>query len=73
MKILGNSYQEKEPTPTEPVEIKNYAYIPAIYKNKECKIIGQNFYNYLISIFDEKEDNYITRVVPKKEVKIRED
>ena len=23
MKILGNSYQEKEPTPTEPVEIKD--------------------------------------------------
>lgn len=27
MKILGNSYQEKEPTPTEPVEIKNEAFI----------------------------------------------
>lgn len=23
MKILGNSYQEKEPTPDEPIEIKN--------------------------------------------------
>ena len=23
MEILGNSYQEKEPLPTEPVEIKN--------------------------------------------------
>ena len=27
MKILGNSYQEKEPTPTEPVEIKNEAFL----------------------------------------------
>ena len=27
MKIQGHSYQEKEPTPTEPVEIKNENYI----------------------------------------------
>lgn len=27
MKILGHSYQEKEPTPTEPVEIKSEAFI----------------------------------------------
>ena len=27
MEVLGNSYQEKEPTPTEPVEIKNENYI----------------------------------------------
>ncbi len=27
MKLQGHSYQEKEPTPTEPVEIKNEAFI----------------------------------------------
>ncbi len=42
------------------------------YKNKECKIIGQNFYNYLIYIYDIEEDDYITKVVPKKEVQIKE-
>lgn len=40
------------------------------YKNKECKIIGQNFYNYLISIFDEKENKLINKVVPKKEIEL---
>lgn len=43
------------------------------YKNKECDIIGENYSNYLIYIYDINEDDYITKVVPKKEVKIRED
>ena len=37
MKILGNSYQEKEPTPTEPVEIKNENYI---FGNLEGQLIN---------------------------------
>lgn len=73
MEILGNSYQEKEPTPDNPVEIKNYGYVPAIYENKECDIIGENNSNYLIYIYDIEEDDYITKIVSKKEVKIRED
>ena len=37
------------------------------YKNKECKIIGQNFYNYLITYLDEKNKE-VKEIVPKKNV-----
>lgn len=40
------------------------------YKDKEVKIIGQNFYNCLISIFDEKENKLINKIVPKKEIEL---
>ena len=43
------------------------------YKNEEVKIIGQNFYDYLIYIYDKEKDDYITKIVPKKEVKAGED
>ena len=42
------------------------------YKNKECMIIGQNYCNYLIYIYDIEEDDYIIKIVTKKEVKIKE-
>lgn len=35
MKIKGNSCQEKEPTPTEPVEIKNDTFIPLYVNDKK--------------------------------------
>lgn len=38
MKILGYSYQEKEPTPTEPVEIKNEAFLSIKIKGKVLKM-----------------------------------
>ena len=38
MKILGNSYQEKEPTPTEPAEIKNEAFIQVKVNGEILKI-----------------------------------
>lgn len=38
MKILGNSYQEKEPTPTEPVEIKNEAFLDVKVNGKTFKM-----------------------------------
>ena len=38
MKILCNSYQEKEPTPTEPAEIKNEAFLSIKINGKVLKI-----------------------------------
>lgn len=39
------------------------------YKNKECKIIGQNFYNYLICYLD-KRNKEVKEIVPKGKVEI---
>ena len=38
MEILGHSYQEKEPTPTEPVEIKNETFLDVKINNKNLKM-----------------------------------
>ena len=38
MKILGHSYQEKEPTPAEPAEIKTEAFIYAKVNDLEIPI-----------------------------------
>lgn len=42
MKILGNSYQEKEPSPTEPIEIINEAFLDIEVNEKYLKIPIKN-------------------------------
>ena len=39
-----------------------------IYKDKECKIIGKNFYHYLISYLE--KGRKIKKIVSKKEVSV---
>lgn len=69
MEILGNSYQEKEPTPTEPVEIKNNLIIKNVINknlfdigatiNKQIEFIKNNNYIIISIELNENTLNYL--------------